>query len=504
MTEKMMVLFKMHLKNKHDLVLYPYQLDIARALFDALIQNLRLTAGASEEDVKKLRVIEIPVEISRQAGKTTAIVHAVEFILLFFTEQFKRPIRIGIFAPQREQSKTDFDRLKFALARSTNIQVKIGEADEESNSKTIVLPNQSSCYVFPVTSSSKPESKTLDLIIFEESQDVDDKIMKEQIWPMGAATNAARVYIGTAGTRICYFYRLGQEGGLKLYFEDIVKQRRQVYEETGNALHLIYEQSVRGEIEKHGIDSDEIARPFFGRWLIGTGQFVTQEALDALETDRKRTFHDKQSMCFAGIDIAKHPDSTVVTILRYNQDTGKKEVLNWMELRGEDYLNQFEIMHEFLKKYNVIGLALDSTGIGDFMSDTFKAQSEWSDEHSGFYPIKFSNVSKDNMYKNLKVSIQELLTTLPDLSTREGSRFKQQMLDLQQEYKGQLLSVSHPDDPNAHDDYPDSWALAEWAYALYNASNAVGVAIISTAEERKVAHNDRGEVEDYWPGLDGF
>ena len=507
MTEKMMVLLQAHLKKIHDTTLYDYQLEIARNIFDALIQNMQLTAGASEDDIKKLTLREIPIEISRQAGKTTAIVHIIEFILIYFTKHFERPIRIGIFAPQREQAKTDFDRLKYALAKTSILQVSYDEADkeqakEESNAKTIVLPSGSSCYVFPVTATSKPESKTLDLIVFEESQDVDDRIMMEQIWPMGASTNAPRIYIGTAGTRICHFYRLGQDGkAIKLYFDKVAEQRRKVYEATGNGLHLIYENTVNQEMELRGKDSDEIQRPYFGKWLIGTGQFVTQEALEAIIIDRKRTFHDKHSDCYAGIDVAKNPDSTVVTVLRYNKDLKRKQLVNWLELRGENYKNQFEIIYEFLQKYNVLGVAIDSTGIGDFMPDMFELETPWRDEHTGLYRITFSAPTKSNMYKNLKVSIAELLTDLPKLDTREAERFRQQCLDLQQEWNGQHLRVHHPDDVNAHDDYPDSWALAEWAYAKYN-ENRVSLEVVTPLAERNVTKDESGRVTDYWPGLD--
>ncbi len=510
MTEKMMVLFQAHLKAIHNLEFYEYQLQIARSIFDALIQNLRLTAGATKEDVKKLKLIELPIEISRQAGKTTAIVHSIEFIMIFFTRAFERPIRTGIFAPQREQAKTDFDRLKTALGRSSQFQVEYDEKDkeqakEESNAKTIVLPNGSSCYVFPVTTVSKPESKTLDLIIFEESQDLADRIVMEQIWPMGASTNAPRVYIGTAGTQICHFYRLGQAGNaLKLYFEDIASQREKKYDETHEPMHLIYENTVRQEIVLRGQESDEIQRPYFGKWLIGTGQFTTQEDIEGLvdELRPRRTFHDKVSECFAGIDTAKHPDSTVVTVLRFNKDTGKKEVINWLELRGENYQNQYDIIVDFLSKYNVQAIALDSTGQGDFMPDMFEVHSNWRDENTGLYRIKFSAISKDQLYKNLKVSISELLTTLPGLDTREAGRFKQQMLDLQQEWKGQLLSVQHPDDPNGHDDYPDSWALAEWAFAKWNETRVQAIVISPKLPEKEVIRDGKGKITHYWPGQD--
>lgn len=510
MTDKLLQILRGHLIARHKFdAVYDYQLDIARVIIEALVENLRLTSGATEEDIKKLKHIDTGFEISRQAGKTTILVGVIEFIMIYMSEQFNRPINIGIFAPQREQAKTDFDRLKIMLRRDIDFTEsamaadEIDEAREESNARTIVLPNGSSCYIFPVTPTSKPESKTLDLIIFEESQDLDDNIVTQQIEPMTSATNGPHIYVGTAGTRICKFYRMGQIGKTKkIYHPEIVAQRRKAYQETNNAMHLLYEQSIGERITEYGLESDEIQRPYFGKWLIGTGQFTTDEELSQLVTDRNITYHYKDSDCYAGIDTAKHPDSTVVTILRYNPDTQKKELLNWCELRGENYQSQFDIIVDFLSKYRVVSIAIDSTGQGDFMPDMFEAHTQWKDENSGLYRVKFSAVSKDNLYKNLKVTIKELLTTLPKLSTKMGEKFKQQMLDLQQEYKGQLLSVRHPDDPNAHDDYPDSWALAEWSFAKWNEYNTASISIISSEKERKVVKDDEGKVTDYWPGAD--
>ena len=82
---------------------------------------------------------------------------------------------------------------------------------EQENAKTLVLPDGSSCYIAPLNKTSHPESKTLDLMIFEESQDLDDKIVKVNGQSERQPTSS-RVYIGTAGTSIKYFYRLGQSG----------------------------------------------------------------------------------------------------------------------------------------------------------------------------------------------------------------------------------------------------------------------------------------------------
>jgi hypothetical protein len=512
--EKLRRLRKEHLRVYHDTTFYPYQELISDSILVALVKNLSLTHNATEEHIKKLTPVELADEISRQAGKTTAVVLTIDFVMTYFPKLFKltKRLEIGIFAPQIEQAKTDFDRLKEALLRSAPLMKVVEQTQEaelykqQNNSKTIVLPNGATCYIAPVSKTSLPESKSLALMLFEESQDLDDKIVKEQIWPMGANTNAPRIYLGTAGTRLCYFRTLGQGNtALKLYFNDIIKQRRVVYEETQDASHLIYEQYVKGEIAKHGLEADEIQRPYFGKWLIGTGQFTTEEAIDALVSERKPTFHSKNvGDCFAGIDTAKNPDSTVVTILRYNPELKKKELLNWCELRGENYQDQFDVIKDFLSHYNVVALAIDSTGQGDFMPDMFQNNTEWQDENSGLYRIKFSMLSKDMIYKNLKVTIQELLTSLPNLGTKQGEKFRQQMLDLQQKYNGQLLSVKHPDDPNAHDDYPDSWALAEWAFARWNEDNGLSIALIDTKaeKERKVKRNESGETTDYWPGLD--
>lgn len=507
MLEKFRRLRADHLKIQHNIVFYPYQELVSDRILEALIQNLRLTSSASEAEIKKLKLIEVPVEFSRQSGKTTAIVYTVEFIMTWLSVYFNRQIHIGIFAPQIEQAKTDFDRLKVAL-RKVKDMIVVDEIiertiKEQENAKTLVLPDGSSCYIAPVTKTSHPESKTLDLMIFEESQDLDDNIVKESIFPIGASTNAPRIFVGTAGTRICYFRKLGQSPkALKLYFHDIVAQRRIIYDLTGEAKHLIYEQTIKQEIELHGLDSDEIQRPYFGKWLIGTGNFTTEEEVEALISPRGITHHCKDE-CYVGIDTAKNPDSTVVTILRFNPETKGKEIINWLELQRDNYQWQFDLIKEFISRYNVVAIAIDSTGQGDFMPDMFEVHTEWSSEKTGLYRVKFSAVSKDLIYKNLKVSIKELLTTLPNLGTKQGERFKQQMLDLQQEYKGQLLSVHHPDDPNAHDDYPDSWALAEWAYARWNEDNELSFGFITKEKERKVVkHEASGAVEDYWPGLD--
>jgi hypothetical protein len=520
MLDKLRKLRADHLKIQHDLAFYPYQEQISDAIIEALLNNLRITASASEDDIKKLKQVEIAIEQSRQSGKTYGIAHTCEFILTFLPYMFQRPIHIGIFAAQLDQARISYTIMRNSLRKAKQMMEVNTEQEkiiaEQENARKLVLPDGSSCTIAPINKVSQIEGLTLDLIIIDEAQTADDGVVKHSIWPMGKVSNAPRIYIGKAGTRICYFYRLSQRNEtIKNYFNEVVPQRRKLFEQTNDARHLVYEISVKEDIEKQGIDADEIQREYFGKWQIGTGQFVTIEQLEGL-VDEKRgmTYHFKKGDCFAGIDTAKHPDSTVVTILR---DTGetvertlkdgktkeyyrKRELLNWMELRGENYQNQFDIIRDFLGRYNVLSVAIDSTGAGDFMPDMFEAHTEWQDENTGLYRVKFSLMSKDIMYKNLKVVIEQGLTRLPALNTKIGERFREQMLDLQKEYKGSFLSVHHPDDPSAHDDFADSWALAEWAFTKWYNENEPQFFSANTSEERKVKKDDDGRVVEYWPG----
>lgn len=458
MLDKLRKLRTDHLKIQHDLEFYPYQEEISDGIIEALLQNFRITSNASPEEIKKLTQIELGYEISRQGGKTYAVGHTGSFLMTFIPRMFNRPIKIGIFAAQLNQSQISYNILRTSL-RQAKALMKMSEEEkkfvaEQENARQLVLPDGSSVVTAPISKISQIEGLTLDLIIIDEAQLADDEIVDHSIRPMGKTTNAPIIRIGKAGTKICTFYRMGQMGKTKKYpFEIVAAQRRELYQKTGDARHLIYEQSVRSDIIEYGEDSDYIQREYFLKWQIGTGQYIVEEDLDVLYSERNPAYHHKEMKCYAGIDTAKNPDSTVVTILRYNTEIKKKEVLNWLELRGDNYKDQFDIIHQFLKNYNIVSIAIDSTGQGDFMPDMFERESRWRDEFSGLYRVKFSAVSKDQIYKNLKVSIKEFLTTLPKLDKKHGEKFRQQMLDLQQEYKGQLLSVHHPDSPDAHDDY---------------------------------------------------
>jgi len=477
---------------------YDYQTKVS----DAIIEAVLTRSGE-----------EIPVEISRQAGKTEAVVCTVCFLMTFSTDLtrvywgYEHPLRIVIWAPQKEQVKTDFDRLKAYLSKLSR-EKDWGEIvdRQESNSTTMQISNGAYCYIFPLTPTSNPESKTADLQIFEEAHKIPDFEKKNKAEPMGASTNAPEISIGVSWYNINYFYKLIQRLGPKKHLlrfpaDAVIAERKRRYDLDGDSMHLNYQNKFNKIVARDGIDDPAIQTQWMLNWKLEAGQFMTQPDWDELTqpyfytTPKGEDKHykteilteDKQNDCFVGIDSAKHPDSTVVTILRWNEETKWKELVALLELKGENYLDQFEIITGYdsgtgrmtgrgmLDSFRVRAVAIDSTGQGSFIPDMFTRLTRWRDERSGLFPVKFSLVTKDIMYRNLQQVVQNRLTGIPGDDTVELDRMREQLLDLQKEYKGELMTCHHPESGSAagagagveyHDDYPDSWALAEYAFAM--------------------------------------
>ena len=218
-------------------------------------------------------------------------------------------------------------------------------------------------------------------------------------------------------------------------------------------------------------------------------QYIEQGMEDAFEQEYLANFR-KQQNAFTSKDK-----------LEAMQGFGNndKKLSAWLELQGVNYIDQAEIIKSWLlgleKEYEkrnlYVGIdiakqidktivtvatdrifnpsvnkikciAIDSTGIGDYMPDWFERNSRWY-----IARIKFTAQQKDALYKNLQQVIQNRLTELPEFDTDESKKFLKEMIDLQQERKGDIIMVNHPEG-NYHDDYPDSWALMEWGYSLIN------------------------------------
>lgn len=155
---------------------------------------------------------------------------------------------------------------------------------------------------------------------------------------------------------------------------------------------------------------------------------------------------------YAGIDEAKSIDATVLTVII----DGRRDL-----------------------KGGVKGVEIDTTR-GDWLAD-------WFEKNTNYYVkrMRFSRMTKSIMYSNLQVVIGDGATKLPEWKidkewvSDEHKHFFEQMQNLQKELIGNMLVVHHPkgscnssdhnyDTCSYHDDYPDSWAMAEDMYIDLN------------------------------------
>lgn len=441
--ERIQKLRKNFIKKTLNLKLYPSQTQVC----DAIIQSSLWNDGDT-----------ILSCFPRQYGKTTALTAAVGFLNVFYFDlvdkfdlQHRNEFNTVFFAPQYEQSKTDFDRLKGILRP---YQRDFGIDFDEANGNTIRIGNGCTNYCFTLAPTSSPESKTADLIIFEEAQDLEDERINKVATPMGASTNATKVYNGTAGYQKCLFQNYLERNEKHKFIYDCwtaIKEKQEAYELDGNPFHLNYKKHIINEIRRlGGEDNDEFKTQYLNLWVLERGQFITYDQLLTLEGTHEIINEEKEKKCYAGVDWGKASDSTVVTII--DEDF---RILKWFEMQGDDYDSQFHRITKLLQNYNIQKMMCDATGSQDMMVDRFKTKSKFTVE--GW---NFSQQSKDDMWRNLsrfmyKWNINQtgLPLSFPKGSSREKDKFITQLTDLTKEIKNNRWVCEHPEGRGYHDDY---------------------------------------------------
>lgn len=221
------------------------------------------------------------------------------------------------------------------------------------------------------------------------------------------------------------------------------------------------------------------------KWILSRGMFVDIVKFEQENCDPflDRVSYDKRSTHCAGIDLGGKNDSTIVTIVevdwskpvimesRVDEETGEEimyqcyntYLVDWLEIRNmPDYEEQYPLVVDYLKHFNVVRCFCDATREASF-SHRLRANSKFE-----VIPYVFSTKAKSEMYKNLEREIvsgrAKVAGSESAKSTSEHTKFIEQLGELQKGWSGSNMIVSHPTEAT-HDDYPDSWALAVLACA---------------------------------------
>jgi hypothetical protein len=481
--------------------LYPYEYEFAwRVAHSMLIEDAR----------------EITALFSRQSGKTMSLAVIICGIISIFPllahqlndsriNKFKQGVWCGIYAPSLEQSGIMWSRIRSMLytpeAKEFLLDKEI-DLDLTGMPENLVLPNGSFVDCRTAAPQSQIEGKTYHLLVLEETQDIQNQIIRASLHPMVTAVAGTIVKIGTCNRKKSEFYLACRRNKRKDVNSG--KTRAQVRDHfeydylVAARYNPRYKKTVEQEIERLGYDSDEFRMKYRLHWLLERGMYVSPELLnecgiagsnDTVEVikgwGRKRKnykftrpnctvhFDPGTPNIYAAIDVGKEK-STVVTVgkafwenpIRFDDaDRYYIHVLNWLELQGDDHEAQHPQILSFLANYQITNVMIDATGKGDPIYTRLKADLDKKDIF--VRPFIFSAVSKDRGYKVLYQELSAHRLTYPAGATvtkyAKWKRFVNQMTDLEKSWRGQTMVVQKsPKDPNAADDFCDSLMMLCW------------------------------------------
>ena len=454
--------------------LYPYQME---AVF-AIIYSVITFSG----DVKTML-------FSRQSGKTEAIAFVIDTLCVILPalasvfpdlEQFKTGFRVGLFAPQSDQVQTTYSR---ALTRinSANAEMVLSDPDINVTMDSYVrLSLSNGSYLMGQTASkqSKIESKTYDLVIVEEAQDVDDLIVSKSIEPMVSATGGSIIKVGTTGMVKNHFWyeilhnrnvdRKCADPRLRNHFEydykRIIKDRRAQFEIDHKRFHLNYEADVMRKKERWGEDSQAFKLAYALIWDLESGMLITDKDFIAI-CNKRLGYQDPtlQDYIVAGLDIGKSPAETVLTVGRVIQNEDEfekpiKQILAWFALGGLDYEAQHHAIMDILVDFNVQTLYADYTGVGKAVVDRLMYA---CGEYVNIVPYTFTAQSKSDMWFSFTSDISARRLIVPAnkqvRGTTEFMKFEEQMKNCQKYFNGPYMVCEKSE--GYFDDFVDSAAL---------------------------------------------
>jgi len=511
---------------------YAYQLVFARRIVESLLL----------QDGDTLTAL-----FCRQSGKTEVvgcIALALVLIMPSLAEafpkdkrfmQFKDGMKIGIFAPSNKHSGIVYFRMRQRVEARyfTEYLDELGVGIAHSRGDSFAFTNNSTVEAHSASENVLNEGGTYHLIITDESQRLDSTKINKELRPMLSSKNGTMVQIGTALAARCQFKRdidanletertSGKRNHFQFAYEQVIADRRAVYQRTGDPSHLGYEKWVQKELDRIGGNAeDESFRMNFRLlWQESFANALNMVHFEALGDTRVEMnqpwalpYSFKGGRIAAGIDVARDGDSTWVTVLHVDtanpmleqtreqgfdgdsvvqNESGvyyNKTVIGWLKLQGnfEGDFGQYSKIVEFLGRFSGLeAVAVDATGMGDPVWERLSTLLPGV----VVIPVRYSTPVKHNLFRWY---FQEIAAgrfhyaagpeTKNDTDYKE---FVRQHGALVRQYVGNYLHV-YARDENDHDDAPNSAALAEFA-----AKHETGVPVVDFADDSGVEVSEGG------------
>lgn len=287
------------------------------------------------------------------------------------------------------------------------------------------------------------------------------------IGPMGASTNATMVFIGTPSYHKGAFYSTIQSNKRQATKRGARQNHFEVDWKEVAKWNKNYGKFVKKEMLRIGEDSDEFRLAYRLHWLLDKGMFTTAERVEELGDKSMEVVHAwNKSPVVVGIDPARKQDSTIVTVVWVDWDRPDEfgfyehRILNWMDLSGVDWETQYARIVDFLANYSIFAIGVDEGGLGDPVISRLRVLMP----DIPIIGVQSDRATQSKRWKLLKNLMERGKIGWPyHAKTRRlktFKRFAQQMEDLELIFEGPYVVARAPKAADAHDDYPDSLAIA--------------------------------------------
>lgn len=447
--------------------LYRYQRPLAARILESLIINdgADITALASRQSGKSQTL---------SATLATAMIMLPILALIYpdLLGKYRTGVWVGAFAPVELQAETLYNRITGMLnsdgaqeiMADPEINVKISGKGRTTSLSNGSLVRKTTCHPRATI-----ESTTYHVLLIDEAQGAESRVIRKSVKPMGASTNATTVMTGTPTYEKNVFYRAIQDNKRAITKRGRRRKNhlewdwKEAAKENPN-----YERYVQKEILVLGEDSDEFKLSYCNMWLLDKGMFTSSSKFERLGdvSMQKLVYNYTLTPVVVGIDCARKQDRTVVTVVYVDWDHPDQfglyhhRVLAWLDLEGLDWEAQYHRIVEFLSGYKVWKIGIDCGGLGDVVAQRLRILLP----HIEIVDLAPDQGAQSQRWKHLRNLLDREQIAWPAGSKvrqrKVFKRFEREMLDLELLFKGPYVLAEAPRETDAHDDYPDSLAMA--------------------------------------------
>lgn len=271
----------------------------------------------------------------------------------------------------------------------------------------------------------------LDLIIIDEASRVPKRIWEQYLYPTTAMRKGTTVFISTP---------LGKNWFYHEYVKAAAKGFGFTFPSTVNP-SFSEDEWKRAE---HNLPQDVFSQEYKAAFLDDAAAVF--RGVRGVVADGCLRDVEKGHFYVMGVDLGKHKDFTVLTVI----DLASNGVVHTERFNALEWNIQKARIKVVAERYNKARIVLDSTGIGDPISDDLQKEGLIVDD------FKYTNKSKQQLIQKLSIFIEQKDITIPN---DDG------LLDELESFGYNITdsgNTQYSAPQGMHDDRVNSLALAVW------------------------------------------